>query len=99
MDKEGKDAIALQNTFTEMCDILIDSLVDAQDTPNFVRLPLPCKSVQFESSTECRALCQMHPLVCHHPPLDHLHVEGQYIAPLLEKHVNGETLSLKPNCG
>lgn len=35
-DKEGSDAIALHARYTEICETLIDGLVDASDLPGFV---------------------------------------------------------------
>lgn len=36
-DKEGNDAVALHARYTEICETLIDGLVDASDLPGFVR--------------------------------------------------------------
>lgn len=42
-DKTSNDASALHGRYVEMCEILIDGLVDASDLPNFVRSsPLLC---------------------------------------------------------
>ena len=36
-EKEGNDAVALHARYTEICETLIDGLVDASDLPGFVR--------------------------------------------------------------
>lgn len=37
-DKEGKDAAFVKQRYAEICDVLIDSLIDEQDLSGFVRL-------------------------------------------------------------
>ncbi|EJD50599.1 hypothetical protein AURDEDRAFT_182486 [Auricularia subglabra TFB-10046 SS5] len=34
-DKEGKEAATIRSHYTDICDVLIDGLVDSQDFPNF----------------------------------------------------------------
>jgi cohesin loading factor subunit SCC2 len=62
-DKEGNEAVSLHARYAEICEALIDGLVDASDLPGFV-CSLALHSSQLMTGLDCDKLHQDHPPLC-----------------------------------